>query len=42
MSKQANESPEAFLDKNVKVIIEPMIVDILEEKPEEPVIFKIN
>jgi len=41
MSKQVNESPEAFLDKNVKVVIEPMIVDILEEKPEEPVILNL-
>ena len=28
---------EAFLDKNIKPIIEPMISDALEEKPEDTV-----
>ncbi len=32
-----NDKPETYVDKNVKVVIEPMINDMLEEQPNEPV-----
>jgi len=34
-----DKEAEQFLDKNIKVVIEPMIGDILEERPDDAVYY---